>query len=244
MAAGSAEQATLTSLTGRVIAIAGASGNLGPTVVRRLAGTGARLALCGRDVSSLDALAAEVAGDIETAAVDLLDAAATKSWADDLAARDGVDGLVHLVGGWRGGQPIEEAPLEDWDVLEGLLIRTLQHVTQAFAQHLLASGHGRFVLISAGQAQAPTSSNAAYAAAKAAAESWTLALADRFRGTGSTANIVVVGSILTPEMRAENPDKDYSKATPAEQIAEAIAHLCSDAAAQMNGQRVTLRGAA
>jgi NAD(P)-dependent dehydrogenase (short-subunit alcohol dehydrogenase family) len=154
-----------------------------------------------------------------------------------------VDALVHLVGGWRGGVPIEEAPLEDWDVLSSLLVRTVQNATQAFAPHLLASGRGRFVIVSSGQAQAPTHTNAAYAAAKAAAETWTLALADRFRGGGATANVVVVGAIVTPAMRAESPDRDFSAFTPAEEIAEAIAYLCSDAAASMNGQRLTLRGA-
>lgn len=228
-----------------MLAVAGAGGNLGPTVVRRLAPTGGHLCLCGRDVAALDALAEDAGGDIETEAVDLLDAAATRAWADGLAEREGhVDGLVHLVGGWRGGTPIEEAPLEDWDVLSTMLVRTLQNATQAFAPHLLASGRGRFVLVSAGQAQAPTHTNAAYAAAKAAAETWTLALAHRFKGTGATANIVVVGSILTPEMRSETPDKDFSAFTPAEEIAEAIAYLVSDAAASMNGQRLTLRGAA
>ena len=147
------------------------------------------------------------------------------------------------MGGWRGGTPIEEAPLEDWDVLSTLLVRTLQHATQAFAPHLIASGHGRFVVIGAGQAPAPTHPNASYAAAKAAADTWTLALADRFKGTGSTANIVVVGAILTPAMRAESPDKDFSTFSPAEEIADAIAYLCSDDAASMNGQRLTLRGA-
>jgi NAD(P)-dependent dehydrogenase (short-subunit alcohol dehydrogenase family) len=44
-------------------------------------------------------------------------------------------------------------------------------------------------------------------------------------------------------MRAESPEKDFSTSTPAEEIAEAIAYLCSDAATSMNGQRVTLRGA-
>ena len=202
------------------------------------------MCVCGRDRSGLDALAAETGSEIDTDVVDLLDAAATKAWADDLAERYGrVDGLVHLVGGWRGGIPIEDAPLEDWDFLQGLLVRTVQSATQAFAPHLLASGRGRFVLISAGQAQAPTHPNAAYAAAKAASETWTLALADRFRGSGATANIVVVGAIVTPAMRAESPDKDFSTFTPAEEIAEAIAYLCSDAAASMNGQRLTLRGA-
>jgi NAD(P)-dependent dehydrogenase (short-subunit alcohol dehydrogenase family) len=233
------------TLEGRVIAIAGGAGNLGPTVVRRLADGGSQVCVCGRDQKGLDALASELTVPIETDVVDLLDAAATKAWATDLASRhDGrVDGLVHLVGGWRGGTPIEDAPLEDWDFLSALLVRTVQHATQAFAPAISESGRGRFVLVSAGQAQAPTHPNAVYAAAKAASETWTLALADRFKGTGATANIVVVGAILTPQMRAESPDKDFSTFTPAEEIAEAIAYLCSDAAASMNGQRVTLRGA-
>jgi NAD(P)-dependent dehydrogenase (short-subunit alcohol dehydrogenase family) len=233
------------TLDGRVIAVAGGAGNLGPTVVQRLAEAGASPCVCGRHQNGLDELASEVEKPIETDVVDLLDANATRGWASDLAARhDGrVDGLVHLVGGWRGGTPIEEAPLEDWDFLSALLVRTVQHATQAFAQHLTASGHGRFVLVSAGQAQSPTHPNAVYAAAKAASEAWTLALADRFKGTGATANIVVVGSIVTPQMRAESPDKDFSTFTPAEEIAAAIAYLCSEAASSMNGQRVTLRGA-
>jgi NAD(P)-dependent dehydrogenase (short-subunit alcohol dehydrogenase family) len=235
---------SLASLDGRVIAIAGAGGNLGPTVVRRLAPTGAVLALGGRHTEPLDALAREVGVDADTTAVDLLEPDDARAWADGIAERHGrVDGLVHLVGGWRGGKPIDEASLEDWDFLQGLLVRTLQHGTQAFAPHLLRSGRGRFIDISAAQAQTPTHTNAAYAAAKAAAETWTLALAHRFKGTGATANVVVVGSIVTAEMREADPDKDFSTFTPAEEIAEAIAYLCSDAAASMNGQRLTLRGA-
>jgi NAD(P)-dependent dehydrogenase (short-subunit alcohol dehydrogenase family) len=233
------------ALEGRVIAVAGGTGNLGPTVVRRLADDGARPCVCGRDQEALEALASEVAAPIETDVVDLLDAEATKAWARDLAARhEGrVDGLAHLVGGWRGGKPIEAAPLEDWDFLSPMLVQTLQHATQAFTPALLESG-GRFVLVSSSQAQAPTHPNAVYAAAKAATETWALALADRFKGSGATANIVVVGAIVTPEMREESPDNDFSTFTPAEEIADAIAFLFSDAAASMNGQRVTLRGAA
>jgi NAD(P)-dependent dehydrogenase (short-subunit alcohol dehydrogenase family) len=235
---------SLTSLAGRVVAVAGAGGNLGPTVVARLAAGGARLALGGRHLDALDELAAGVGGEADTSAVDLLDPDDARAWASGIAERlGGVDALVHLVGGWRGGKPIEEAPLDDWDALEKSLVRTLQHATQAFVPYLLESGRGRFIEISSGQGQAPTSKNAVYAAAKAAGDAWTLALADRFKGTGATANIVVVGSILTPAMREEDPEKDYSTFTPAEEIAEAIAYLCSDAAASMNGQRLTLRGA-
>lgn len=228
-----------------MLAVAGGGGNLGPTVVRRLVDAGALLSVAGRHADPLEALRKNVGETVEPAVVDLLDPSGAREWADNLVRKHGrVDGLVHLVGGWRGGTPIEDAPLEDWDFLSGVLVRTLQHATQSFAAHLMEAGRGRFVLVSAGQAQAPTHPNAVYAATKAASEAWTLALADRFRGTGATANIVVVGAIVTPAMRAESPEKDFSTFTPAEEVAEAIVYLCSDAAASMNGQRVTLRGAA
>jgi NAD(P)-dependent dehydrogenase (short-subunit alcohol dehydrogenase family) len=234
------------ALDGRVYAIAGIGGGLGPMVAERLAAAGATLAGADRDAGLVDA----VGGDLgipqdrwDGCAVDLLDEGAARDWCAALLERFGrVDGLLHLVGGWRGGQPLHEAPLSDWEFLHELLIRTVQHTTRAFHEALLASDHGRFVLISAKQAQAPSNPNAAYAAAKAAAEAWTLALADGFAGTAATANIVVVDAILTPRMREEHPDGDYASFTPAEHIAEAIAFLCADAAQEMNGQRLLLCG--
>ncbi len=228
----------------QVAALAGAAGTLGPVVVGRLARAGWALELAGRDERKLrDTAAGAGAADAGTFAVDLTDEAAARDWAEAVAGRRGrVDALVHMVGGWRGGRPVEEQPAEDWAWLERALVVTVQNATRAFAE-LLIESRGRFVLVSTAQAQAPTSTNASYAAAKAAAEAWTLALADRFRGTGATANVVVVGgAIVAPAERAERPEEP-PKGTPAEAIAEAIAYLCSGAASAMNGQRLVLRGA-
>jgi NAD(P)-dependent dehydrogenase (short-subunit alcohol dehydrogenase family) len=234
----------MTALDGRVYAIAGIGGGLGPVVAERLAAAGATVAGAGRDRARIDEVGVELGLPAERwdgRAVDLLDEEAARGWCTALVERFGrVDGLLHLVGGWRGGQPLHEASLADWALLHELLIRTVQHTSRAFYDALLASERGRFVLVSASQAQAPSSSNAAYAAAKAAAEAWTLALADGFRGTGATANIVVVDAILTARMRAEDPDGDFSSFTSAEHIAGAIAFLCSDDAQEMNGQRLPL----
>src|SRR4051795_4658089 len=181
-------------LDGRVIAIAGVGGGLGPVVAERLAAAGATVAGTDRSQEHLDSLAADLSLPPERwdgRTVDLLDGAATREWCGALIDRFGhVDGLVHLVGGWRGGQPLHEAPLSDWDLLHDLLIRTVQHTTRAFHDQLAASAHGRFVLVSSKQAQAPTDTTAAYAAAKAAAEAWTLSFADGFESAGATANIV------------------------------------------------------
>lgn len=231
-------------LEDRVIAIAGVGGGLGPLVAERLAAAGATVAGAERSQETLDSLAAELGLPPERwdgRAVDLLDEDAACEWCDALVERFGrVDGLVHLVGGWRGGQPLQEASLADWALLHDLLVRTVQHTTRGFHDQLAASPHGRFVLVSSKQAQAPTSTNAAYAAAKAAAEAWTLALADGFEDSAATANILVVDAILTPRMREEEPDKDFPTFTPAEDIADGIAFLCSDAAKKMNGQRLPL----
>jgi NAD(P)-dependent dehydrogenase (short-subunit alcohol dehydrogenase family) len=234
----------LDSLEGRVFAIAGIGGGLGPVVAERLAAGGATVAGAGRDLVGIDAIGVELGLPPERwdgRAVDLLDEDAARDWCAHLLARFGrVDGLLHLVGGWRGGQPLHEAPLSDWDLLHELLIRTVQHTSRAFYEALVTTEQGRFVLVSAKQAQAPSASNAAYAAAKAAAEAWTLALADGFADTTATANIIVVDAILNARMREENPDGDYSSFTPTEHIAEAIAFLCSNAAQEMSGQRLPL----
>jgi NAD(P)-dependent dehydrogenase (short-subunit alcohol dehydrogenase family) len=234
----------MTDLDGRVIAIAGAGGGLGPVVAQRLAEAGATLALADRHQETADGVAKDLglADDrIDSRGLDLLDEAATNDWASSLEDRFGrIDALLHLVGGYRGGEPIHSFDLSDYDFLHGLLVRTLQLTTRAFHRALTTSGCGRFVLVSAAAAQLPTNTNAAYASAKAAAEAWTLALADSFQGTKATANIIVVNAIETPRMREQNPDEERPTFTPAEDLAEAIAFLCSDAAGRMNGQRLSL----
>ncbi len=192
-----------------VIAVAGAGGTLGPHVVAALEADGHTVSAPGRDE------------------FDLLDPAAAREWAGSL---DRVDGLVHLVGGWRGGTPIDATPEEDLAWLHDLLVRTVQNTTRAFAPALRAAG-GRFVLVSSSQALRPDAGNAAYAASKAAAEAWTLALARDLGEHGGTANIVAVHAI-----------GDRPTFTPPADIAAQIALLLGEHGARVNGQRIALHG--
>lgn len=233
-------------LDGRTYAIAGAGGSLGPHVARELVAAGANVALTNRTAAHLEALAAGLPAErVHTEPADLLSLADTERWAGTVAERFGsVDGVIHLVGGWRGGTPLAQAPTEDADVLHDLLVRTVQHTTRAFREQLAGAGErGRFVLVSALQAARPSGANAAYGAAKAAAEAWTLALADDLKGTGATANVVVINALVTPETRAEHPEKAYKTFQAVEDVAATIAFVCSDAARKMSGQRVVLAGA-
>lgn len=233
-------------LEGRAYAIAGASGSLGPHVARALTAVGARVALGARRIDGLAALVEELPdGRADAHAVDLLSAEATAGWVEALVERFGaVDGVIHLVGGWRGGTPLAQAPIEDADAMHDLLTRTVHHTARAFRDQLAAAGdHGRFVLVSSLQATRPGGRNAAYAAAKAAAEAWTLALADDLKGSGATANVLAINALVTPETRAASPDKAFATFQDVGEIADTVTWLCSPAARKMSGQRVVLAGA-
>ncbi|MEZ0075837.1 SDR family NAD(P)-dependent oxidoreductase [Planotetraspora sp. GP83] len=213
----------------RVILVAGSGSPSGEAVVRRFTELGDTVIAVNRT------------GADGAQAVDLLDPAAVRDLTKRIEAEHGkVDGIVHLVGGWRGSKTFAETSLADWDLLHSLLIRTLQNVTLAFEPLLRASDDGRFVIVSAKAAQRPTKGNAAYAAAKAAAEAWTLSLADALNGTASAAVILVVTALVHDGMRAADPDKAYTGFTDVNDLAGAVAGLWDQDAAAVNGRRIDL----
>lgn len=239
-------------LDGAVIAVAGAGGPAGRAALRRLATAGARVIASDADPQRL-AEAVDEARDVAGGAivtgdtVDLLDLRAAREWAARTEKEFGrVDGLIHLVGGWRGSATFQDTDLADWALLEKLLVKTVQHTSLAFHDPLLRSPMGRYVLVSAAGASKPTAGNAAYAAAKAAAEAWTLALADSFRkaggeqGPAAAAAILVVKALVHPEMRAQRPHAKFAGFTDVADLAEEAARLWDRPAKEVNGQRLWL----
>lgn len=227
-----------------VVAISGAAGGLGPTVVRAFFGVGALLALAGRDKVKLEGLADSLRAQPARcliSPVDLGDPASARGWADEVAGRFGrIDAMIHLVGGYASGGPtLAELSLDDWGSLETKLVRTTFCVVRAFAAPLAAS-KGRFIGVTSPKTQAPTAKSAVYAMGKAATDTLVLALADELRGTGATANLIVVDSIDSPESRGAAGAKPTPRSTPAEQIAAAMLYLCSSEAAGINGAKLPL----
>jgi NAD(P)-dependent dehydrogenase (short-subunit alcohol dehydrogenase family) len=251
---GAGEEAEMTTetyaggLDGAVIAVAGAGGPAGRAVLQRLARAGSHVIAADADperlAQAVDAARYDAGGaDITGEVVDLLDLDGTREWAGRIEKAHGrVDGLVHLVGGWRGSATFTETDLADWDLLHDLLVRTVQRTTLAFHDGLLRSPGGRYVLISAAGASAPTAGNAAYAAAKAAAEAWTLAMGDSFRKLGgenptAAATVLVIKALVHDEMRAQRPNAKFAGFTDVRDLADAIADVWHASPQQVNGTR-------
>ncbi|WP_251438783.1 MULTISPECIES: SDR family NAD(P)-dependent oxidoreductase [unclassified Microbacterium] len=172
---------------GRTVLLAGATSPSGLAIARALRSAGARVVAVGRDQVKLDALAAALhsgdpagPGSIRIERCSLTNEAEVASLAERLAA-DGehVDGLVPLVGGWRGGGGLAGQTEEDYRALEQAFT-AVRVTSRAFDADLRASDAGRFAIISSTAVARPLAGGANYAAVKAASESWTRAVAQGF----------------------------------------------------------------
>jgi len=229
-------------LNGRVVVVAGAAGSAGAATTRALRSAGATVIAVGHSPERLTALAASIPG-INTEVADLSDPAAAAQLAARVRERHGrVDGLAHLIGGYRGGDGFTSNSEADWRFLASSLIDTLRHVTLAFHDDLVRSTGGRAVIVSARAAESPTAGSANYATAKAAAEAWMLALADSFRATapGSAATILVVKALVDERMRAQTPHRKFPGFTDVDDLAARIVGLWSMDVRACNGARIAL----
>lgn len=247
----------MSAVSGRTVVVTGATGAAGAATVRHLRSAGANVVATGRSPERLRAFvrsqdAAALENETATAlygdAVDLTDEAATRAWAGMVRERSGpVDGVIHLVGGWRGGASFLDNTMEDAAWLHEQIVVTTQHVTLALYDDLVAAPAGRFAIVSARIASEPTAGNAAYAAAKAAAEAWTQALADAFATSiahpgplRAAATIFVVDMLVDDDMRAASPGRAFKGATDVDDLATAAVGLWDTEAAELNGSRVML----
>ncbi|MBN9177690.1 MAG: SDR family oxidoreductase [Microbacterium sp.] len=171
---------------GRTVLIAGATSASGLAAARALVDAGARVVAVGRDAAKLDALARAVVAEpgagpaIRTAECDLGVEGDVRALAEALRAdRVRVDGILHLVGGWRGGGGLAGQSDADYRALE-VGLTALRHVTRAFWEDLAASDAARCAIVSSTAVARPLAGGANYAAVKAAEEAWARAMAQGF----------------------------------------------------------------
>ena len=241
----------MSGVGGRLVVVTGAAGTAGRPATIALAGAGARVVAVGQSPERLSELVAQIPG-LTVEIADLGDPSSVLQLARRIHAGHGpVDGIVHLVGGFRGGATFGANTSADWRFLDNGLIQTLRHVTLAFHDDLVASPAGRAVIVSGTAVDAPSAGSAKYAAAKAAAEAWMRALADSFRRfqsgrkdnplpQTSAAVILVVKALVDDAMREAAPERKFPGFTDVQELAGRIVALWSADAAELNGARIPL----
>lgn len=225
----------------------GRPGQVGEVVTRTFADAGDHLILVDRETATARdrAQALERAGHTAAAfAADLSDAAEVERLAAMIReGHDRLDAVVHLAGGWQPGSKVAEGTAEQWEKAMSVNLYTAVNIARSLTP-LVRAARGCFVFV-ASEAALPGASVAgmsAYATAKQGVVTLMRALAGEERRNGVRANAIAPAAIRTASNeRSMGADADYVER---EAVADAIAWLCSPAAAAVTGQVIHLAPAA
>jgi len=229
----------------RTIVVTGASKGIGRVAADQLAANGWHVIGVARSAP------ADFGG--EFIAADLSDADATADLAQRLAARADIVGIVNNAG-MAQGDVFGDVDPNAFARLMDMNLRPALQLTQAVLPNMIAARFGRIVNVTSLVTRG-LPFRTSYAASKAALESMTRTIAIEQAANGITANAVAPGPTETELFRANNPvggegEARYVAGVPMgrlgqpEEIAAAIAFLCSDAAGFITGQTLFVDGGA
>lgn len=249
-------------VTARHAVVTGAGRGIGAAIARRLAAQGHRLTLMGRTAEVLEALRAQLPGQGHAvAAVDVADAASVdRAFA---RARE-VSGPVAILvnnAGQAESAPFAKTDAALWQRMLDVNLTGTYLCTRAALPDLLDVGWGRIVNVASTAGLRGYAYVTAYTAAKHGVVGLTRALALELARKGVTVNAVCPGYTETDllrqsiegivaktgrspaqaraELAAGNPQ---GRLVQPEEVADAVAWLCGEAAAAVTGQAISVSG--
>jgi NAD(P)-dependent dehydrogenase (short-subunit alcohol dehydrogenase family) len=224
-------------MNGKVVVVTGASGALGKVVAEVALARGARVAGIDHAASQIPVTAER----IELGGVDLTDPAQANKAIDAAAAHFGrLDALINIAGGFAF-EAVAEGDPRTWQRMYALNVLTALNASQAALPHLALAGAGRIINVGAMGALQAGAGMGAYAASKAGVHRLTEALAAEWKGK-ITVNAVLPSTIDTAANRASMPKADFTKWVTAQELAEVMLFLASDAASGVTGALLPVSG--
>ncbi|HTB12537.1 MAG TPA: SDR family NAD(P)-dependent oxidoreductase [Bryobacteraceae bacterium] len=218
------------------VLITGANGGLGTAVSKAFEDSGATVIGVARHWPE--------PAPFLTLSVDLTTAEGCDSMVEQALKHGPIDALVHLLGGFGGGQPIAETSDKTWDGMMALNLRAAFCAMRAVLKPMRAAKYGRIVAAGARAAVEPMPNYAAYSVSKAGLVALVKNVAAETKDLGITANIVLPSTIDTPLNRQAIPNSDFSRWVQPESIAKALVWLASREAGDVSGAVIPIYGRA
>jgi len=243
----------MSTLTGKIALVTGASQGIGRAIALHLAKNGATVALAARSLDKLESLAAEITaagGTAKAFALDLTSEDSIKSCAKAVLADLGACHiLVNNAGITRDGLALRMKLADFDDILRANLTGSFL-LTQAVISSMMKARWGRVINITSVVGETGAAGQANYAASKAGLIGLTKSLAREFASRNITVNAVAPGFISTAMTDALTDDQRASilaqvplgRYGTVDDIASAVTFLASDAAAYITGHTLDVNG--
>lgn len=214
----------------RVALVTGASGGLGQAVVEVFREAGWRICPVARSGTGM-------------IAADLTRPEGARLAVDEAVRHAGrLDAVLHLMGGFAGGENVEETAAEVWQNMLDVNLNAAFHLAHAVLPHLQRSGAGRMVFIGSRAGLEPSPRYSAYSVSKAGLIALAKTIAAENRETGVTANVVLPSTIDTAANRAAMPTADFSRWVSPAAIARLLLWLASPGAGDVSGAVIPIYG--
>ena len=233
-------------IAGKRAAVAAASAGLGLGSAKALAAEGARVAICGRDRSRIEAAAAAVGGDCIPLVCDVGDAS---GGAEFIAAANDVLGGIDILVTNAGGPPpgnFASTPLDAYPSALELNLLSVVAMCSAAVPAMQERGWGRVIAITSVAVRQPMPHLILSNTARAGVTGFLKTVAREVADSGVTVNSVQPGLHWTDRVRQLYPDgqPDTVRMGDADDFGAIVTFLCSDQAKFLTGAQIHVDGGA
>ncbi|MCW5575145.1 MAG: SDR family oxidoreductase [Burkholderiales bacterium] len=247
-------------LKGKVAIVTGGTEGIGKATALTLAREGAKVAICARRQPLLDAVAAEITkagGEVLALSADMGKAADCERFVNEVVKRfGGIDILVNNAGTSKRGKFLELTD-DEWAADLELKVFGAVRCSRLAIPHMKKRGGGRIINITISGAKQPAAESYPTSISRAAGLAITKALSKEFAADNILVNTICIGKIKSGQHERRytkdgiSADEYYGKlgkdiplkrAGEAQEVANVITFLASDAASYVTGTSINLDG--